>query len=98
MKSWRELLLQEITPALDCLIESPTRPEFRIYTLLLRTFGEIFKVRKSKVITPQTKSKAGKDCFALKKILKFRVYVILSPKACLPFCHLSVNSRRRHLR
>lgn len=62
MKSWQELLLQEITPAPGCLMESPTRPEFRVYTLLLRTFVEIFKARKRKVIAPQIKSKAGKDC------------------------------------
>lgn len=62
MKSWQELLLQEITPAPGCLMESPTRSEFRVYTLLLRTFGEIFEARKRKVIAPQTKSQAGKDC------------------------------------
>lgn len=62
MESWQELLLQEIRPAPGCLMESPTRPDFRVDTLLLRTFGEIFKARKMKVIAPQTKCKAVKDC------------------------------------
>lgn len=63
MKSWQELLLQEITPAPGCLMESPTRPEFRVYTLLLRTFGEIFKARKKKGIAPQKNPRLARTVF-----------------------------------
>lgn len=89
MKSWWELLPQEITPAPCCLMESPTRPEFRVYTLVLGTFGEIFKARKRKFIAPQTKSKAGKDYVSPWRWSSGSMWTFLQRSVCLSVTYRS---------
>lgn len=94
LKSWWELLLQEITPAPCCLMESPTRTEFRVYTLILRTFGVIFKARKRKF---KQNARLTKTVFCPEGDTE--VQGICEPfSKGLSFCHPSVNGRRRHLR